>query len=145
MLWAIFSYHIMHTRTPGGVFKPCNISTPLLQPSAPPSPCCLIVSIHVRQLYLKPSPPPNLQGVRLPLPLCSDSALEMFICTSLSLSLCCFRVTGLSSFVVVAVNFVVLVICRSAKLEFCTVPRTQEFKKKKKKGKEGSSKDKMKW
>lgn len=132
----------MHPRTPGGVFKLCNISTPLLQPSAPPSPCCLIVSIHLRQLYPKPSPPPNLQGVRLPLPLCSDSALEMFICTSLplSLSLCCFRVTGLSSFVVVAVNFVVLVICRSAKLEFCTVPRTREFFFLKK-GKEGSSKD----
>lgn len=67
----------------------------------------------------------------------------MFICAALcrfSVPVLLVWVFPLSSLLLLTCR---LVICRSAKLEFCTLPRTQErmHLKKKKKGKEGGSKD----
>lgn len=133
MLWAVSSYH-MHTHTHarlvvclGFVTYPhhCCVTT------VPPLLCCLIVSIHPRQSYLKPPrylPPLPPVYQRVP-------TLEMFICTSL----CCFSVPVLLVWVFLLSSLLLLtcrlVICRSAKLEFCTLPRTQRREKKKKREK----------
>ena len=141
MLWAISSYHMhSHTHTRARLVV-CFSSVTYLHhccvTTVPPLLCCLIVSIHPRQSNLKKNPtryplpllrpPPNLHPPVYLLSRCLFvplSVVSLFPC-----------VTGLSFFVVVAVavKLVVLVnFCRSAKLEFCTLPRTQKTKKKKK-------------
>lgn len=100
--------------------------------TAPPSLCCLIVSIHPRQSYLKPqisSPRVPHESLLLRCLFVPLSVVSLFPCYWFEFYL-------LSSLLLLTCR---LVICRSAKLEFCTLPRTQ--KKKKKKGKEGGSKD----
>lgn len=94
--------------------------------TAPPLLCCLIVSIHPRQLYLKP---PSDISARVSSPYSWDVYLYP------SLLFLCSRVTGLSFFVVaVAVNlsFGKLPICQAGVLH--SPSHT-------KKGKKGGSKD----
>lgn len=162
MLWAVSSYH-MHTHTHTHAWwcvlgfvtylHHCCVTT------VPPLLCCLIVSIHLRQSYLKHPLPPLLFLLFLlcqvllfllppPYPVTPPNTttttvyqrvptLEMFICTSL----CCFSVPVLlvwvfmsSSLLLLTLSFGKLPICQAGVLHSPSHTGKKNKKKKKKKG-----------
>ncbi|KAM7370604.1 hypothetical protein PAMP_010133 [Pampus punctatissimus] len=114
------SLHIICTHTPGDVFRLCDISAPLLCDLGATlavllnclHPSATVVSLNPR--YLPPVFSLLLRCLFVPL-----SVVSLFPCYWFEFYL-------LSSPLLLTCR---LVICRSAKLEFCTLPRTQREKK----------------
>lgn len=139
VLWAVFiSYAQARAHTHARLVMCLGFVTYLHHccvTTAPPLLCCLIVSIHPRQLYLKP---PSDISAHVSSPYSWDVYLYP------SLLFLCSRVTGLSFFVVVAVavnlSFGNLPICQAGVLH-----SPSHTKKGKKGGRKDNTKLQIEW